>query len=141
MEASRASTMTKAFPTQAMGRYELLRVRAWPILQTAVAAVAAWYLAKLVLTEAKPVFASIAAVIAVGATHGERPERAIELIGGVVLGVGVADLLVSGIGSGGWQLGVLVVLAMATAVVLGGGPVLVTEAAVSAILLVLLEPS
>ncbi len=133
--------MTKAFPTQAMSRYELLRVRAWPILQTAVAAVAAWYLAKLLLTESKPVFASIAAVVALGATYGQRPERAIELIGGVVLGVGVADLLVSGIGSGGWQLGVLVVLAMAAAVVLGGGPVLVTEAAVSAILLVLLEPS
>ncbi len=93
--------MTKALPRQAMGRYALLRVRAWPILQTAVAAVAAWYLAKLLLSESKPVFASIAAVIALGATYGQRPERAIELIGGVVLGVGVADLLVSGIGSGG----------------------------------------
>ena len=62
--------MTKAFPTQAMSRYELLRVRAWPILQTAVAAVAAWYLAKLLLTESKPVFASIAAVVALDANTG-----------------------------------------------------------------------
>ena len=127
----------------AMPRHALLRLRAraWPILQTALSAVAAWYLAKLILPVEQPVFASIAAVIAVGATYGQRRQRAIELIGGVVLGIGVADLLVTAIGSGPLQLGVMVVLAMSVAVVLGGGPLLITEAAVSAILLVLLEPS
>jgi uncharacterized membrane protein YccC len=118
-----------------------LRARAWPILQTALAVVAAWYLAKLILPSERPVFASIAAVIAIGATYGERRERAIELIGGVVLGIGVADLLVTAVGSGPLQLGVMVILAMSAAVALGGGPLLVTEAAVSAILLVVLEPS
>ena len=44
-----------------------LRVRAWPILQTAAAAVGAWYLAKLLLPERAAGFASIAAVIALGA--------------------------------------------------------------------------
>ena len=58
-----------------------------------------------------------------------------------MLGIGVADLLVHLIGSGPWQMGLLVVLAMGVAVVLGGGPILVTEAAVSAILLVLIEPT
>jgi uncharacterized membrane protein YgaE (UPF0421/DUF939 family) len=118
-----------------------LRVRAWPILQTAVAAVGSWYLAKLLLPEEQPVFASIAAVIAVGATYGQRSERAIELIGGVVLGIGVADLLVRTIGNGPAQIGLMVLLAMSAAVILGGGPLLVTEAAVSAILLVVLEPT
>jgi hypothetical protein len=118
-----------------------LRVRAWPILQTAAAAVGSWYLAKLLLPEEQPVFASIAAVIALGATYGQRSERALELIGGVVLGIGVADLLVRAIGTGPAQIGVMVLLAMSAAVVLGGGPVLVTEAAVSAILLVVLEPT
>jgi uncharacterized membrane protein YgaE (UPF0421/DUF939 family) len=116
-------------------------VRSWPILQTAGAAVAAWYLAKLLVSEEQPVFASIAAVVSLGATYGQRPERAIELIGGVVLGIGVADLLVGAIGSGPMQLGLLVLLAMGAAVLLGGGPLLVTEAAVSATLLVLLEPT
>ena len=118
-----------------------LRVRAWPILQTAVAAVAAWYLARLLLPERQPVFASIAAVVALGATYGQRSERALELIGGVVLGIGVADLLVRAIGNGPAQIGVMVLLAMSAAVLLGGGPLLVTEAAVSAILLVVLEPT
>jgi uncharacterized membrane protein YgaE (UPF0421/DUF939 family) len=118
-----------------------LRGRVWPILQTAIAAVAAWYLAKLLLPENRPVFATIAAVICIGATYGERRQRALELIGGVVLGISVADLLLVGIGTGPVQLGVLVVLAMGTAVILGGGPTLVTEAGVSAILLVLIEPA
>jgi uncharacterized membrane protein YgaE (UPF0421/DUF939 family) len=118
-----------------------LRGRIWPILQTAIAAVVAWYLAQLLLDEARPVFAPIAAVICIGATYGERRQRALELIGGVVLGIGVADLLIHLIGSGPPQLGLLVVLAMTVAVLVGGGPMLVTEAAVSAILLVLIEPS
>lgn len=135
--------MTHVYSSRLTARRALdrLRGRAWPILQTAVAAVAAWYLAKLLLDVERPVFASIAAVIALGATYGQRPERAIELIGGVVLGIGVADLLIVAIGTGPIQLGLLVVLAMSVAVILGGGPVLVTEAAVSAILLSLIEPS
>ncbi len=135
--------MTRRLTRQAGARRRLLglRVRLWPILQTAAAAVAAWYLASLLVSEDQPVFASIAAVISVGATYGQRPERAIELVGGVVLGIGVADLLVGATGTGPVQLGVLVVLAMAAAVLVGGGPLLVTEAAVSAILLVALEPS
>jgi uncharacterized membrane protein YgaE (UPF0421/DUF939 family) len=118
-----------------------LRVRLWPIVQTAAAAVAAWYLAKLLVSVERPVFASIAAVISLGATHGRRDERALQLIGGVVLGITVADLLIRVIGTGPLQVGVLVVLAMSAAVLLGGGPVLVTEAAVSAILLASLEPA
>jgi uncharacterized membrane protein YgaE (UPF0421/DUF939 family) len=118
-----------------------LRMRLWPILQTAAAAVAAWYLAKLLVGSERPVFASIAAVISLGATHGGRDERAIELIGGVVVGITVADLLIRVIGTGPLQIGVLVVLAMSAAVLVGGGPVLVTEAAVSAILLASLDPA
>ncbi len=135
--------LARSLPSRAGARRALMRLRgrAWPILQTAAAAVAAWYAAELLLDEQAPVFAPIAAVIALGAAYGQRRERALELVGGVVLGIGLADLLVQGIGSGGWQLGVLVLVAMSTAVMLGGGPVLVTEAGVSAILLVLLEPS
>ena len=118
-----------------------LRLRAWPILQTAAAAVVSWYLAKLLLPEEQPVFASIAAVVALGATYGQRSERAIELVGGVVLGIGVADLLVRAIGTGPAQIGLMVLLAMSPRCMLGGGPLLVTEAAVSAILLVVLEPT
>ncbi|MGH2893875.1 MAG: FUSC family protein, partial [Solirubrobacteraceae bacterium] len=106
----------------------------WPILQTAVAAVSAWYIAVLVGVEHRPTFAAIAAIISLGAAFGERRQRAVQLIGGVMLGIVLADLLIRAIGPGLPQIGLLVVLAMLAAVVLGGTELLVTEAAVSAIL-------
>src|SRR3954462_700586 len=112
-----------------------LRPRLLPIAHTAAAAVLAWCLGLVLLPDPRPVFASIAAVIAVGATYGQRGARAAELIGGVVVGLSVADVLVRAIGVGPLQMGVMVIVAMSTAVVLGGGALLVTEAAVSALLL------
>jgi uncharacterized membrane protein YgaE (UPF0421/DUF939 family) len=106
----------------------------WPILQTAVAAVGAWYIAVLLGVEHRPAFAAIAAVISLGAAFGERRQRAVQLIGGVMLGILLADLLIRAIGPGLPQIGLLVVLAMLAAVILGGTELLVTEAAVSAIL-------
>ena len=41
---------------------------------------AAWYLAILLLPSPRPAFASIAAVICLGATHGQRRRRATELV-------------------------------------------------------------
>lgn len=122
----------------ALGR---LRERLWPIAQTAAAAVIAWYLAELLLGTERPVFASIAAVISIGATLRHRRDRALELVGGVVVGIAVADLLVHAIGTGPPQIGIMITLAMGTAVLLGGGPLVVTEAGVSALLLAALEPS
>ena len=112
-----------------------LRGRMWPILQTALAAVVAWYLALALLGGDRPLFAPIAAVIALGATVGQRGQRAFELVGGVILGIAVADLIVAAIGTGPWQAGIMVVLAMGAAVALGGRELLVAEAAVSAILI------
>jgi uncharacterized membrane protein YgaE (UPF0421/DUF939 family) len=115
--------------------FHRLRPRLLPIAHTAAAAVVAWYVGLLLLPDPRPAFASIAAVIAVGATYGQRGARAAELIGGVVVGLSVADVLVRAIGVGPLQMGLMVVIAMSTAVVLGGGALLVTEAAVSALLL------
>jgi uncharacterized membrane protein YgaE (UPF0421/DUF939 family) len=117
-----------------------LRGRMLPIVQNATAAVGAWLLATALLPDPRPAFAAIAAVIAVGVTHGQRAGRALQLVGGVVLGITVATLLISVIGTGAWQIGVLVILAMTAATVVGGGEVLVVESAVSAILLVALDP-
>ena len=113
--------------------------RLWPIVQTGLAAVGAWYAAVLLGVDSRPGFASIAAVISLGAAFGERRQRAVQLICGVMLGIVLADLLVRAIGYGLPQIGVLVVLAMLTAVLLGGSELLVTEAAVSAILVATLS--
>jgi uncharacterized membrane protein YgaE (UPF0421/DUF939 family) len=113
----------------------------WPILQTAVAASLAWYLATVVLGHERPFFASIAAVISLGIAVGQEGRRAAELVFGVACGLTVADLLVLAIGTGPVQIGVVVALAMAAAMLLGGGTLLVTEAAVSGLLVVTLDPT
>jgi uncharacterized membrane protein YccC len=115
--------------------------RLLPIVQTATAAVAAWCLAGLLVSDPRPAFASIAAVISVGAAYGQRGERAIQLAGGVILGITAAGVLINLIGVGPLQLGLLVVLAMTAAVLIGGKELLVVEAGVSAILLVALDPA
>jgi uncharacterized membrane protein YgaE (UPF0421/DUF939 family) len=112
----------------------------WPILQTAAAATAAWYIAVLLLPDGRPSFAAIAAVICLGASYGQRGSKALQLVGGVVLGICVASAFVALIGAGALQIGVMVLLAMTTAVLLRGGELLTAEAAVSAILLVSLDP-
>src|SRR2546425_12552879 len=53
---------------------------------------------------------------------------------GVGLGVGVGDLLISAIGTGPWQIALVVALAMSVAVLLDGGAVITVQSAVSAIL-------
>src|SRR3954464_2783958 len=118
-----------------------MRPRLWPIGQTAMAAMAAWGLATLALPDGRPSFASIAAVICLGASYGQRGSKALQLIAGVVLGICVASLIVALIGTGSLQIGLMVVLAMSAAVLLGGGELLIAESAVSAILLVSLDPN
>ena len=114
-----------------------LRLRSvWlAILQTAVAACLAWFLAVLILGLERPTFAPIAAVIVLGLAVGERGRRALELTLGVAFGVALADLLLSVVGVGAVQAGVLVVLAMGLAVFLGGGDLGVKEAAISALII------
>jgi uncharacterized membrane protein YgaE (UPF0421/DUF939 family) len=128
-------------PVPARAARTRLRGQVWPLLQTAGAAVGAWYLASLLLPDPRPSFAAIAAVIAVGATYRERPVRAVELTLGVVVGLLAADLLVHAIGTGPAVLGAAVSLALLVAVLMGGGPLFAAEAGVSAILVTTLPPS
>src|SRR4051794_4402835 len=100
-----------------------LSPRLLAILQTAAGATVAWYVATLVTSDRTPIFASIATIIALGAAHGEHRQRALQLVGGVVLGLTVADLIIHLIGTGAPQIGIMVLLAMGTAVVLGGSEI------------------
>ncbi|HWH12685.1 MAG TPA: FUSC family protein [Solirubrobacteraceae bacterium] len=112
---------------------------AWaPIGQTAVAAAVAWFVARVAFGHAAPYFAPASAVISLGVARGQPRRRAVELVAGVAVGIGIADILSRLIGTGAIQLGVVVALAMAAAVLLGGGTILVNQAAVSAILVLTL---
>jgi uncharacterized membrane protein YgaE (UPF0421/DUF939 family) len=122
-------------PERPRDRLRRLRGLRWPILETAGAAVVAWYLAKLLLSGEESAFAPIAAIICLGATFGQQRERALQLTGGVVVGVLIADLLILAIGTGPPQVGLMVVLAMSAAALLGGATLLIVEAGVSAVII------
>jgi uncharacterized membrane protein YgaE (UPF0421/DUF939 family) len=108
------------------------------IAQSAVAAGVAWALAKLLVGQSEPFFASAAAVISLGLSRGQPRRRAIELSVGVAIGIGIAAGLVNLIGVGPIQVAVLVALVMAIALLLNGSPVLINQAAVSALLIMTL---
>ncbi len=111
-----------------------LRASARPLLQAALAAPLAWLLSTQLLGHVDPIFAPISALVAIGATVAQPWQRAAEIVVGVAIGVGVADALVLVLGQGTWQIGVMVLLAMATAVLLGGGPMFVLQAGTAAVL-------
>ena len=121
-------------------RRERAVAAARPILQTAVAASPRGSSRSSYSAIRRPFFAPIAAVVTLGLTIGERRQRAVELAIGVAVGIAIADLLVAQIGTGTWQIGVTVALAMFAAILVGGGPLLASQAAASAVLVVALQP-
>jgi uncharacterized membrane protein YgaE (UPF0421/DUF939 family) len=130
-EASRSGLRT---------RRERIIATARPILQTSVAASLAWLVATEIVGHPQPFFAPISAVITLGLTVGQRRRRAVELAIGVSVGIAIADLLVAGIGTGTWQVGVVTGLAMLAATLVGGGTLLASQAGASAVLVATLQP-
>jgi uncharacterized membrane protein YgaE (UPF0421/DUF939 family) len=110
-----------------------LRAKSWHIGQAALAAGAAWFIATELLGHPNPFFAPIAAVVSLGTSYGQRLRRVAEVTLGVAIGVLIADVVVVVIGSGGWQLSIVVALAMSAALLLDAGVVFVTQAAVQSI--------
>ena len=110
-------------------------------MQCAVAAGVAWVIAADVFDHPTPFFAPIAAVVSLGTSYGQRLRRVAEVTVGVAIGVFVGDLLTHLLGTGGWQIALIVSLAMSTAVLLGQGVVFVNQAAVQAIVVSTLVPT
>jgi uncharacterized membrane protein YgaE (UPF0421/DUF939 family) len=121
-------------------RAERLRNATRAILQATLAAAVAWLLATEIVGHAQPFFAPVSAMITLGLTQGQHWRRAAEVVLGVTLGIAVADLLVIALGTGWWQLALVVGLAMAVALLLGSGQLFAQQAAVSAALVATLQP-
>jgi len=107
--------------------------------QAALATAGSWAAAQQLFGHPRPIFAPVAGLIAVSTTLGQRRRYAVEMVLGIALGVGIADALFTVIGAGTWQIAAIVVGAMVVAVALDGSVVLVSEAAVSALLVVTVQ--
>ncbi|MCW2764815.1 MAG: hypothetical protein JWO11_774 [Nocardioides sp.] len=133
MEAGSLDRIWARGRTSARERVERLKFKRWQIVQCALAAGVAWFIAADLLDHQAPFFAPIAAVISLGTSYGQRLRRVVEVTLGVAIGVFLADLLVAQLGSGWWQLAIVVGLAMSAAFLLDGGQLFVSQAAVQSI--------
>lgn len=136
----RAYGFYSGLPSFLRSRLRRLAYALVPILQCGISAGLAWWIAHDLIGNERPFFAPISAAIALGTGMGKRLRRSVELVGGVVVGVGMGDLLISAIGSGPWQIALVVVIAMSLAVTLDKGAIVATQSASSAILVATLLP-
>lgn len=111
------------------------------MLLAAVAAAAAWWLARLIPGHSRPIFAAIAAIVAMAGAVGRRGRQAVELIVGIAIGIGLAELVVFALGKGTWQLGIAVLVGLVVPTALGLPQMVATQAAIWGVLLIGLPPS
>jgi uncharacterized membrane protein YgaE (UPF0421/DUF939 family) len=122
-------------------RLHRLSGRSWHVGQCAVAAAVAWLLARHLLGHPAPFFAPVAAIVSLGTSYGQRLRRVAEVTVGVALGVGIGDLFVRWVGTGWWQIAVVVTLAMSAAILLDAGALIVTQAGVQSVVVTTLLPN
>jgi uncharacterized membrane protein YgaE (UPF0421/DUF939 family) len=125
--APRAAARSRA---SARTRARRLASRALFIVQCGLGAGLAWWFASAVMNHPTPFFAPVTAIICLGMSYGQRLQRVGQVMVGVAVGVFVGDLFVHVLGSGVWQLMLVVILAMGVAAFLGAGLLLVTQAGV-----------
>ena len=112
------------------------RVGLVPIGQAALAAAAAYAFAFSVLRHPQPFFAPIAAWACLGFTAQRNVRQVTELAIAVGLGVGAGDLVVHWIGTGWWQIALVLVVAAVVARIIGPGALLTMQAGTQAIVIV-----
>lgn len=105
----------------------------WSVAQCSIAAALAWQAATTLLGHPRPFFACVAAVVCLGVRAAQRLRRVAELAVGVTVGVAVGDALVGVLGTGAWQIGLVVGVSLLLAVALDGGPLLVAQAGLQAV--------
>jgi uncharacterized membrane protein YgaE (UPF0421/DUF939 family) len=121
-----------------------VRVSFWPVVQTAIAASLAWWFARRALGHAQPFFAPIAAAISLSSTHIQRSRRIVQMVVGVLLGIGIGIAVVTLFGTSTGSVGLAVLATMLACRLFGAGFVgegmmFVNQSAASALLIVTLH--
>lgn len=129
-------------------RAGIKRLRAvwFTLVQTSVAAGLSWYLAHDLLGHPQPFFAPIAAAVSLSVSNVLRAQRAIQMMVGVTLGIGVGSLVQALLGPGAVAIMIAALIALFAAVFIGQGYIgqgmmFANQTAVSAILVLALYRS
>ena len=113
-----------------------VRTGGFLLLQQAAAATLAWVLATQVVHHHQPIFAPVAAVVALNAPLGERGGNTLRLLQGVVIGILAGELALGTLGATSGSLFLATLVGMAATRALGGTPIALAQAATAAILTV-----
>lgn len=113
-----------------------MRASFWPILQASAAAALAYVIARYGLGHPTPFFAPVCAWVCLGFSQERQLRKVAELAVGVAVGVGLGDLLVHFIGTGWWQIALVLAVSALAARFLDRGAMLTTQAGVQAIVIV-----
>ncbi|WP_213452102.1 FUSC family protein [Rhizomonospora bruguierae] len=141
--AGRVRRLARRRPTAAAAvrdRLRYLRLNLIIAAQAGLAAALAWYISRTLLNVAEPVFAPITAVGTIVSSVGQRLRRSVQLVIGVGVGIAAGDLLMTRIGTGAWQVALIVVLAVAVSLAVQGGTNVAVQAGSTAVLVATLAP-
>ncbi|MCA5894394.1 FUSC family protein [Isoptericola sp. NEAU-Y5] len=135
-ELARAALRTMRRRVRLRQGWRRVHASFWPVVQASLAAGVAYGIAILLLGHPQPFFAAVAAWVCLGFSFDRDLRRVAEVAVGVALGVGLGDLLVHLIGSGWWQLSVVMAVSALLARFVDRGALLATQAGVQAIVVV-----
>ena len=131
--SSRARVVLDARARQGWAR---VRTSFVPVLQASVAAGVSFGVARYALGHEYPFFAPVSAWVALGFSADRQVRRVAELAIGVAVGVAAGDLFVHLMGSGWWQIAVVLLVAGLAGRFIDRGVLLTTQAGVQAVVIV-----
>jgi len=111
-----------------------------PALQITVGALLAYTIARFGLGHAVPLLAMTVCITALGFSRDARPTRIIQTAIGMVVGIAISDVALVNLGSGIWQLALVLVVVLLSARFISGGSTFAVTAAIQA-MLVQLSPA
>jgi uncharacterized membrane protein YgaE (UPF0421/DUF939 family) len=122
----RAAALGSPLSAAVRGARRRMADAGWSLLQTPVAAGLAWYIAHTLLGHPQPFFAPTAAAVSLSKNRVLRGQRSLQLIAGVMLGIGIGTAVKAVAGSasgdsGAAAIGGAAAVAFVAALVLGGG--------------------
>src|ERR1700739_2546751 len=117
------SLLTLPYPgyVAALAAFKRLRGRALNLIQTAVASGLAWYIAHDVLGHPQAFFAPIASAVCLSISNVLRAQRAIQMMIGVTMGIGIGTVVQWLLGPGAVPSAVATLIALSLAVLIGQG--------------------
>ncbi len=107
-----------------------------PILTASVAAWLSYTFAHDVLGHPTPFFAPVAAWICLGFTYNRVPRKVLEIGAGAAIGVGIGEVILIGLGAGGWQLALGLMVAGLIARLIDRGDLFTIQSGVNAMVVI-----